>query len=241
MGRFGEKRGSIYYYPKSQLHKGDPKMDELTNNGEVISRLIRVVGGRKESGGWSKHLDDVFGLDGLTAGFPHFARDNAVEIINELAKNIPEFALNHRERALSLRWLNSHHSRSHNEGLFRYTWVREELYKHLATPVGARVQLKLWEESILESGIRIWKEKGWTSSRGLAICVRWRNSGSTSSLRRLRRTGDEKIDVEYAIDSYKKGRSSGPARRKLIRDAFPQFEQVNKEVTIQDLNYDGLK
>jgi len=197
----------------------------------------------------TKRPGDFFGLDGTTLGWPHFAastlRRYIEYIVNEhyyivdaLLNNkarlqnpnqhlVHSLATNNKIKLLeSSSWRKQNIKDSpHNQGLFTELWWRQFCIGVVHHPILRKAQDIVWKENIFNTGLSYFQSIGLTSELGLAMCVRWRNSGSMSLYIRQRakskkNTYGEAVAIKYLQEQYVKNKPNRQSRIELMNKCF---------------------
>lgn len=210
-----------YHVDMQLVH--DAKQLELV--GDIMLIVCGYDGLYKTPSRMSKRYGDVFGLDTGTVGWPHFAASTLAQFIQYLVDNyeeetkkalvvsIPlvdscsdtelerwgtEFDSIWFDKLKNKRWIKANvKDGPHNEGIFVELWWRRFLVQVVRNKILRQAQTKFWLQDIFIEGLSYFNRIGLETKRGLAICVRYRNSQKMgrsvirAAKRALRRHGED--------------------------------------------------
>lgn len=122
------------------------------------------------------HRDEVYNCLKRSLPAPPYSTTTELSEKHELEVWEKEFDLLWSQLS-NKRWLKRNvKDGPHNKGIFEKIWWRRFLVEIVRNKVLRQAQTEYWLQDIFADGLKYFKRIGLTSERGLAICVRYRNS-----------------------------------------------------------------
>ena len=188
--------GRITYYRGYRVGMRNALIDKLTEKQDFPARIMQLICGLRQNGGYSKHPQDCFTLDGGTIGWPHFARANFHKYLEKLC------ILTHGQELCDC--------------------IAYKFFEHFdEDPEKATdIQTEMYEGAFFSRVIELARALGVFSEIGVAIMLRVANSygfgGMSTRARRFQ--GDyERLAAWYGAQ-----RNNYPARITLLRSLFDE-------------------
>lgn len=237
--------------PYSRGIRQDLQLETWTNTNSPAAMMLRALLGRRSSGAYSRHPDDILGPPEYSIGLFHANADASNRAAN-FADLVHRIATRHADKlakwAKYLPEMTDKEQLARNErDVLTSDWFQRMWSEIARQPYVIREQLDWWIADKFSEARSAFRGLGWTRLRGLALLARAENSSG----RELNRVVDaaqlaqaqglpEDEVIERAAAAYKGGSDTGQRRWDIIKREIPKQMTTSGAVNWGALNWGGL-